>query len=286
MSKIDLRGKTALVTGASAGIGQAYAEGLAARGCNLVLVARRRQRLEELADRLSAEHGIGCHVVAVDLGEPGAANHVWQEVDSSGLQIDVLVNNAGFATYGRIDDVEAARDRSQVLVNSVSMVELCHAFVPGMIQRRHGIVLNLSSIAAFQPVPFMAVYGATKAFNLSFSEALWRETRGTGVRVLAVCPGATATEFFDVVGNDEETLFGKPIPASAVVDASLAALRRDRPSMVVGTFNRVTTWLPRFLPRKAVLAVAARQTAPSAATVVNPRTPISVVSSHGSRGAA
>lgn len=286
MSRIDLRGNTALVTGASAGIGEAYAEGLAARGCDLVLVARRRERLEELGARLSTEHGVRCHVIAVDLGEADAARYVWSQTEDLGLQIDVLVNNAGFATYGRIDDIEAARDRSQVLVNSASMVDLCHAFVPGMIERRHGVVLNLSSIAAFQAVPFMAVYGATKAFNLSYTEALWRETRGTGVRVMAVCPGATATEFFDVVGNDEETLFGKPIPASAVVDASIKALDRDRPSMVVGTFNRVTTWLPRFLPRKAVLAVAARQTAPSASTVVNPRTPIAVVSSHGGQGAA
>lgn len=284
MNTIDLRGKTALVTGASAGIGQAYAEGLAARGCDLVLVARRRQRLEDLGQRLMAEHDIRCHVIAVDLGEADAASHLRDEVQ--GLEIDVLVNNAGFATYGRIDDVEAARDRSQVLVNSASMVDLCHAFIPDMIKRRNGIVLNLSSIAAFQAVPFMAVYGATKAFNLSYTEALWRETRGTGVRVMAVCPGATATEFFDVVGNDEETLFGKPIAASAVVDASIKALRRDRPSMVVGTFNRLTTWLPRLLPRKAVLAVAARQTAPSASTVVNPRRPITVVSAVKDRGAA
>jgi len=286
MSTIDLRGNTALVTGASAGIGEAYAEGLAARGCDLVLVARRRQRLEELAGRLTAEYGVRCHVIAVDLGDADAASYVLDKTRRFGIEVDVLVNNAGFATYGRIDDVAAARDRSQVLVNSASMVDLCHAFVPGMIERRHGIVLNLSSIAAFQAVPFMAVYGATKAFNLSFTEALWRETRGTGVRVMAVCPGATATEFFDVVGNDEETLFGKPIPASAVVDASIRALRRDRPSMVVGTFNRVTTWLPRLLPRKAVLAVAARQTAPSASTVVSPRTPIAVVATQHDRGAA
>lgn len=285
MSMIDLRGKTALVTGASAGIGQAYAEGLAARGCDLVLVARRRQRLEDLGQRLRAEHGIRCHVLAVDLGEADSASYLSKEVQRLGLEIDVLVNNAGFATYGRIDDIEAGRDRSQVLVNSASMVDLCHAFIPAMIKRRQGIVLNLSSIAAFQAVPFMAVYGATKAFNLSYTEALWRETRGTGVRVMAVCPGATATEFFEIVGNDEETLFGKPIPASAVVDASIKALRRDRPSMVVGAANRMTTWLPRFLSRKAVLAVAAHQTAPSASTVVNPRAPISVVSSLEDRSA-
>lgn len=272
--EISLRGETALITGASAGIGQAYAEGLAARGCDLVLVARRHDRLTELAGRLSQAHGVRCEVVVADLADPDATARVVAELDRLGITVDALVNNAGFATYGRIDSVAAERDREQVLVNSVALVDLCHALVPGMIERGHGAVLNLSSIGGFQPAPFMAVYAATKAFNLHFTEALWREIQGTGVRVIAVCPGSTATEFFDVVDNRAETQFGRLAPASDVVDASLRALAKGRPSVVIGAFNRVTVQLPRFLPRRAVLALVARQTSPRQPTPVTSRQPI------------
>lgn len=262
MDTTDLPGATALVTGASAGIGRAYAERLAARGTHLILVARRRARLDELAAQLRAEHQVRVDVLALDLTQPAAADTVAAELDRLGLTVDVLVNNAGFATHGRIDTIDPATDRDQVQVNSVALVALCHLLIPPMLARGRGLVLNMSSIAGYQPIPFMAVYGATKAFNLHFSEALWQETRGTGVTVTAVCPGATDTEFFDVVGNREEALFGTPVHPSVVVDQSLRAALRGQPSVVVGVGNRVTTLLPRWVPRRVVLAIAARQTRP------------------------
>jgi len=257
-------GSTALVTGASSGIGSAFAGALAARGLDIVLVARSGDRLVELARRLTAAHGVRAEVVVADLGQPGAADQVRAEVERRGLTVDVLVNNAGFATHGPFETLDPARDREEVAVNVGAVVDLAHAFLPGMAARGRGALVNVASTAAFQPVPWMAVYGATKAFVLSFSEALAEEYRGRGVRVLALCPGATATAFFDVVGS--EAAVGDLRTPEQVVATAMRALDRGRPVAVDGARNALVAQLPRFLPRALTARVAGRAVGrPSAA---------------------
>ncbi|MRH92358.1 SDR family NAD(P)-dependent oxidoreductase [Nocardia sp. SYP-A9097] len=256
------QGRCALVTGASAGIGKAYAEGLAARGANVVLVARRRDRLEELAQRLRAEFGIHAVAVAADLAHPDAATQVKAETDALGLEIDILVNNAGFGTYGPLHQVSPAANHAQVMVNVGALVAMTHQYLPGMIAADRGTVMNVSSIAALQPIPYMSVYGASKAFILSFTEALWLETRKSKVQVLGVCPGATDTEFFDVIGNGEETLFGGKVSPSRVVDESIAALDRRPPSVIIGRRNNLTALIPRFVTRAAAIKFSGAMTRP------------------------
>src|ERR1051325_10241434 len=190
--------QTALITGASSGFGMEYAKLFAKDRHDVVLVARRRDRLEALAAELSKDHGVKAHVVAADLAKPGGAQQVIDEVRRLGLQIDFLVNNAGFATHGPFWQNDAAREAEEVQVNVTALVTLTRAFLPGMVERRRGRILNIGSTAGFPPGPFMAVYYATKAFVNSFSEALAYELRGTGVTSTVSCPGATDTEFAGV----------------------------------------------------------------------------------------
>jgi uncharacterized protein len=249
----------ALVTGASSGIGAEIAAQLAARGADLVLVARREDKLRALADRLSAEHSIRAEVLALDLAVPGVAKRVRDRVDGS---IDLLVNNAGFATYGPFDRIDGLRQSEEVVLNVLAPVELSYAFIDDLIAAR-GAIINVASTAAFQPVPYMAVYGATKAFVLSFSEALWAELGPRGVRVLALCPGATETPFFEVAGD--EASVGKRASPEEVVVAALDALDAGRSYVVPGARNYVTSLLARLLPRATAARVTAR--------VMRPRVP-------------
>jgi short-subunit dehydrogenase len=251
------RGQIALVTGASSGIGAEFARQLAGRGVDLVLVARRADRLQALADTLQAEFGITATPISADLTAPGASADLAAEVARRGLEVDILVNNAGFATHGAFVDEDPSRMRDEMTLNVVTVVELTRQFLPGMVDRRRGIVVNVASTGAFQPVPTMAVYGATKAFVLSFTEALWGELEGTGVRALALCPGATETEFFDVVGDDAQ-VGPRRQPVDEVVRTALTSVDRGRPSVVVGARNAAAARLPRLLTRRATIKVARR----------------------------
>ncbi|MFD3583915.1 SDR family NAD(P)-dependent oxidoreductase [Streptomyces sp. NPDC058683] len=242
-------GKTALITGASSGIGAAFARELAARGCHCVLVARRKDRLDELAAELTHRHGVTVDVLPADLSLPDAATRIRAATDALGRQVDVLVNNAGFATYGRYDTIDPGLDHDVVMVNAAAVADLVHAYLPDMLERRAGVVVNVSSAGAFQPMPYQAVYAATKAFVQSFSEALWAETRGRGVRVTACCPSATDTEYFDVLGNEDEARFGPKRSPRSVVTAALRAVDRRRPLVVVGVPWKITAFTPRLLPR-------------------------------------
>ena len=248
----DLRGKTALVTGASSGIGSHFARAFAANGTNLVVVARRTDKLEALAAELREKNGIDVTVISQDLSKPGAATAIETELRGRKTTVDVLVNNAGFGTHARLVDEDRARLQAEITLNVGTLVDLTAAFLPGMVARGSGVVVNIASTSAYQPVPGMAVYAATKAFVLSFTEALWGETRDTGVRVVAVSPGSTDTEFFDVAGWQTP---GRRVPASAVVDVTLAAIRARKsvPSVVVGARNRVTSSLVKFVPRRTVI---------------------------------
>ncbi|GAA4676339.1 SDR family NAD(P)-dependent oxidoreductase [Frondihabitans cladoniiphilus] len=251
---------TTLITGASSGIGAEFAARLAARKHDLVLVARSRDKLAALAARLRQSHGVVVEVIALDLASPTAAAELHAETDRRGLQIDWLINNAGFGIHGVFGETDLARLASQVQLNCGTLVDLTGAYLPAMRRRGSGAVINVASTASFQPIPRMAVYGATKAFVLSFTEALWGENRTTGVRVLAVCPGATETGFFEVAG--EAAAAGAKRSPAQVVTTALTALDRNRPSVVDGFGNAfVSRLLTRLVPKRALIGIAGRAVA-------------------------
>jgi short-subunit dehydrogenase len=253
----------ALVTGASSGIGAAYARALRARGERLVLVARRAERLARLAAELGGEEW--ALALPLDLAEPGAASRLRREVASRGLAIDLLVNNAGLGHTAPFEEQPREVLRTMIDVNVRAVVEVTHAFLPGMKERGRGRIVNVASTAAFQPVPFLSVYAATKAFVLSFTEGLAEELRGSGVRVQALCPGLTQTEFLDLAGTHQ----GLPVTrtpmltAEEVVAASLRGLHRGRLRVVTGWTNRLAVFAQRFVPASVPRRVAAELHRPS-----------------------
>jgi short-subunit dehydrogenase len=263
MSRIDHRSQTTLVTGASSGIGTAFARELARRGSGLVLVARRAERLEALAAELTAAHGVEVEVLPADLSRPGAAEEVHAEVGRRGIGVTALINNAGFGDSGRVHEQDPARLQDMVTLNVGTLVGLSRAFLPAL-RETDGYLVNLASVAAYQPIPDLAVYAATKAFVLSFTEALWHEARGTRLRVLCLSPGLTGTEFLDVAGEGAAGGRTSMQTPEQVVDTALRALDRRRvpPSVVSGRQNALTTNLHRFLPRRATVELVARVASP------------------------
>jgi uncharacterized protein len=252
-------GTTAIITGASSGLGAEFARTLAARGANLVLVARRADRLAALADELASAHGVTIHPLALDLAAPGAVGTLTAFVRERGLTVDSLVNNAGFGMHGALTDADAARIDEQARLNVGALVSLTRAFLPEMTASGRGILVNVASTAAFQPVPFMAVYGATKAFVLSFTEAIAFETRESGLRVTALCPGATRTEFFEVVGTEEARVGDYQTPEQVIATAMRALdARRTPPSVVSGRRNASAAVMARIMPRSIVIPMTAR----------------------------
>ncbi|MFJ7073660.1 SDR family NAD(P)-dependent oxidoreductase [Streptomyces sp. NPDC098781] len=249
---------TALVTGASSGLGTEFASQLAARGHDLVLVARSGDRLQELAAELSSAHGVKTHVVVQDLAQPDAGRKVARELADRSLQIDLLVNNAGFGTAGRFEEIEPERDHDMLMVNVVALVDLTHELVPGMVERGKGAVLNVGSTAGYQPSPYLTVYSASKTFVLNFSLALRQEYRGRGVRVTAVCPGPVETKFFQVVGTRNAAVAGSFTTVEPVVRTALKALDRDRAYVTPGFANAITAHLNPRRPRNLVAWVGER----------------------------
>jgi short-subunit dehydrogenase len=249
--------KTALITGASSGIGEAFARRFARDGTNLVLVARRVDRLETLAEELRQQHGSTVTVIAADLSLPDAPRAVWAETERLNIAVDILVNNAGFGTHDEVLNSDPDLLDEEVRVNVGAVVALTSRYLPGMVTRSSGTVINIGSTASFQPVPHMAVYAASKAFVLSFTEALWGELQDTKVRAMALCPGATTTEFFDVAGEAART--GRPRTADALVDHALAALEQGKPSTVHGFENAlVARVLTRLFLRRTMIRIAHR----------------------------
>ncbi|MCZ2813293.1 SDR family oxidoreductase [Modestobacter sp. VKM Ac-2979] len=259
MSGVDWRGQTTLVTGASAGIGAEFARQLAARGSHLVLVARRADRLESLAAELTATHGVTVSAVPLDLARPAAGRALAAEVDRRGLPVTSVVNCAGFGTYGPFVQEDADRLAEMIAVDVTALVDVSRAFIDRLRAAGSGVLVNVASMAAYAPSPEMAVYAASKAFVLSFTEALWQESLASGLRVLALSPGATDTEFFDVVGDDAaDGGRGRQAPGQ-VVDTALRALdrRNPPPSVAVGRLNSVAATGIRLLSRRrTVLAMA------------------------------
>ena len=258
---IDYAAQTTLITGASAGIGVEFARELARRGSNLVLVARRKERLDALAAELESAHGITVTVVPLDLSLPGAGATILAEAQRQGVTITSVINNAGFGTQGPFHLDVAARLTEEITVNVSSLVDISRTFIEPLRESGTGFLVNVASLAGYFPSPRMAVYAATKAFVLNFTEALWFESRDSGLRVLSVAPGATQTEFFDVAGPAAAS--GATLqPPAGVIGATFKALdaRRSVPSVVVGRSNAIAASAMRLFTRRNLVLAAGRIT--------------------------
>lgn len=251
------RGRWALVTGASMGIGEAFARALAGRGMNVILCARSADRLRSLAGELEQAHGVRAHAVAADLSRPGEAARAWREACAIG-PIHLLVNNAGFGLRGAFHELAMDRQSEMVALNCTAVLELAHLALGEMRPRGTGGVINVASIVAFQPVPLMAAYAATKAFVLSLTESLAEENRESGVRVLALCPGPTPSGFQAVAGTNVKR--GQPgyLLPEQVVDSSLDALDAGEVRVVPGAVNRAAAVFGRLLPLGLATRIARR----------------------------
>ena len=253
---------TSLITGASYGIGAIFAEKLASRKHSLVLVARSHDRLQALADQLSQRYGVQVTVIVQDLTETNAVKSVFTQLERQGVEIDWLVNNAGFGAYGEFVEGDIDNYLNMIQLNVMALVELTYRCLPEMRSRQAGNILNIGSTASFQPLPYFSVYAATKAFVLSFSEALWHECKPYGIKVLAVCPGPTETEFFKSagfpasLGEQVKQNYASP---DAVVEEALKALDQERSNVVTGGFmNQVMVNAARFFPREPLTNAVGR----------------------------
>jgi short-subunit dehydrogenase len=252
-------GKTALVTGASSGLGMELAKLFAADGHDVVLVARRRDLLEDLAAQLRAAHGVTATVIAEDLADAGAPRRIFDDLAARAIELAFLVNNAGFATNGAFAALDLAREMNQVQVNVNAVAQLTGLFLPGMVARKSGRVLNMGSTAGFQPGPFMATYYATKAFVNTFTESLAFELRGTGVTATVCCPGATRTGFSDIAGTSRSRLFRQgTTSASFVARHAYRAMMAGKPMSLPGWRAKLGLFLLRIGTRASVRAVTAR----------------------------
>ncbi len=249
--------QTALITGASAGIGVDLAECFARGGYDLILAARTESALREVGDRLAIAHGVKVTPIALDLGQIGGGTKLADAITKQGLQVDVLVNNAGYGNAAAFSESDRSVELGMVDLNIRTLLELTHIYWPSMLKNKRGGVLNVASTAAFQPGPLMATYYASKAFVLSFSEALWEEARGTGVLVSCLCPGPTASNFRQRAGTDKKRLAqAAPVMSSAsVAELGYRAWKSNKRVEVTGMRNRVMAAAVPFLPRTAVLGV-------------------------------
>ncbi|MCB1169102.1 MAG: SDR family oxidoreductase [Leptospiraceae bacterium] len=236
---------TALVTGASSGLGEEFARQIAEKGMDLVLVARSAEKLEALAKELRSK--VQVTVIPADLSKEHAAKEIKKATDAKGIEVSLLVNNAGVGTYGRLQDIESEKDHNMTMLNCVAPIDLTHAYLPGMLDRKHGGLIFLSSIAGYQPTPYFAAYGATKTFNLMLGEALWEELKGTGVTSLVLSPGYTKTRFQDTA-DVHLTPPGGFKMADEVVRLALRKLGKKL-SVIPGKRNSLLAWSIRFTPR-------------------------------------
>jgi short-subunit dehydrogenase len=254
--------RTCVVTGASSGIGDQIARQLAARGLGVTLVARREDRLRALADELTAGHGIRAEVAAADLADADSRARLVADVATRGLTVDVLVNNAGFSTMGPVHRSDADREVAMIRTDVEAVAHLCSAFLPGMVERGRGAVLNVASTAAFQPLPGQAGYSAAKAFVLAYSEAVWAELRGTGVTMTVLCPGPVETGFAEAAGiGDEEAGSALPrvmwVSAEAVARAGVDGMAAGRTVVIPGAANRVGAVAAHLTPKRLLLPLLA-----------------------------
>ena len=265
MTSLDYPNHTILITGASSGIGAAFARALAAKGADLVLVARRRDRLDSLATELKKAHGVAVTAITQDLGSVSAGHQLAAAVAAAGLHVTGIINNAGFGTFGDFVSEDPDRLAHEIAVDVSAPVQISSAFLPEMVEAGRGFIINVASMAAYTPTPRMAVYGAAKAFVLSFTESLWAETRESGVIVFALSPGATSTEFNAVVGTDDATAGARMRTPEDVVATALTYLERREPgpSVIDGSSNRVGANIGRILSRRRTATMMHRLTNPA-----------------------
>lgn len=248
---------TALITGASSGLGEEFARQLARENYDLVLTARREDRLKAVAAEALRIGSSKVEVIACDLGAPDAAVNLYQQVTERGLEIECLINNAGFGTHGIFHKLPLDREVEEINLNITSVVALARLFIEGMVARRRGTIINVASTAAFQPVPYMATYAATKAFVLNFSEAVAHEVRDSGVTVMALCPGPTRTEFQGTAGVENSSFPSFAyMDAKTVVAQALASAKRGKAVRINGLFNQVMAQSNRISPRSVVARIA------------------------------
>jgi uncharacterized protein len=254
--------KVTLITGASSGIGESFARRLAADDHDLVLVARSENKLHELCDELMLEHKVMAHYVALDLLEDGADEKLLDETTKHNFEVDWLINNAGFGSMGDFTSLDLEKELDIIRLNVSSLVALTHRFLPQMRERRRGTVINVSSSAGFQPIPFMATYAATKAFVTSFTEAIAEENRPFGIRIMALCPGATRTNFFAASDIKEPLkVKGEQLPED-VVDAALNGLRKGKGTVISGWANYIGSMLGKHVPDSVSTRLVARALRP------------------------
>jgi short-subunit dehydrogenase len=254
---------TALITGASSGLGLEFARLFAADGYDLVLVARNEERLQSLATELKTAHRISTEVIAIDLSLPDAAVHLVQELQRKNIRIHTLVNNAGLGAFGLFHETPYDQEKNLLQVNITALTDLTKMLLPGMVQRQSGAILNVASTAAFQPGPLMAVYFASKAYVMHLSVALSRELQGTGVTVTCLCPGPTKTGFEKNAHMEDSKLFHrKTMDAATVARIGYRALRHKRPLVVAGNINVFGAFMTRFIPRTWAARVAMHVQAP------------------------
>ena len=274
-------GSRALITGASKGLGVTFAEELARRGADLVLVARSKDALQTLAARLTAQYGVKCYVIAADLANPRTIDDIYAELSETGVPVDLLINNAGLGLSGGFIDHDHAKEQASIQVNVQALVGLSHRFGKAMAARGRGGIINIASNSAFQPLPYMATYAASKAFVLHFGEALQHELSPAGVRVMTACPGPTATSFFEGTPTTmSDQSFDTPEMVVREIlrafDQGKAVAYPGRPSV------RFATWLPRLLPRSLVVRLAAMATGKMG--LVSPKTDLQPVAVDGGQG--
>lgn len=248
---------TTLITGASSGIGEAFARKLAAQGRNVLLVARSEDKLITLCNELGRQNSIRAQYVAMDLTEPESPARLFDEAQKRGLTVDTLINNAGFGAMADFTNIDLDRQLNMIDLNIKAVVDLTYRFLAPMRERKQGAIINVASTAAFQPVPFFATYAATKAFVLSFSEALWEENRSFGVTVMALCPGVTETNFFAAAHGHKPPARVSQTPEE-VVDTALSGLARRKGQIVSGWTNFLMIEAERLTPRSLVVRMAGR----------------------------
>lgn len=255
MNTVDFKGRTVLITGASFGIGEAFAYYLASLGANLVLTARSVDKLKQIADELKRKHAIAVHVIPADLSNNNAPQQIYDQVMAAELRVDVLINNAGFGKWAYFHAVDLETYQQMLAVNINALVRLTYLFLPSMLEYGNGGVINVASTAAFQPVPYIAVYSASKSFVLNFTEALAGEYKKNGLRFLALCPGNTATNF-EVVANANTSGMAFA-SAEDVVKSGIRAFVKKRSYHIPGMMNYVTSLLPRVFSRNITITIVA-----------------------------
>jgi short-subunit dehydrogenase len=260
MFTLTFRGMKVLITGASSGIGQELARLFAGDGAEMVLLARRGKKLALLSEHLNLMYKANVAFMQADLSRPGAPEEIYSVLKEKGFAPDVLVNNAGFGIHGPFDNMDLGRVRDLMQVNMQSLVELTRLFLPAMLEKRRGAVLNVASTAAFQPLPMNNIYAASKAFVVSFSEAIREELKESGISVTCLCPGPTETEFFEAGGYPERAWSRKRfrMPVEAVARVGFKALKDGKATVIPGFLNNLVAFLVRFVPRRMITSAAKR----------------------------